>query len=73
MGGACGEEAVVVDKVRLKRSIKSCSFEVLTGAGGSGKAKALLGIEVEAVGVYDVVTLALLTGAVASLVPGEAF
>lgn len=70
MGGSCGEEAVVVDKVRLKRSIKSCSFEVLTGVGGSGKANALLGIEVEA---DDVVTLALLTGTIASLVPGEAF
>ena len=32
----------------LKRSIMSCSFVVLTGAGGSGKANALHGAEVEA-------------------------
>jgi hypothetical protein len=36
--------------VRLKRSIISCSFMVLTGAGGSGRARALHGEEVDAMG-----------------------
>lgn len=36
-------EGVVVDNVKLRRSIISCSFVVLTGAGGSGRANALLG------------------------------
>jgi hypothetical protein len=39
-------EGVVVDNVKLRRSIISCSFVVLTGAGGSGRANALLGIGV---------------------------
>lgn len=39
-------EGVVVDNVKLRRSIISCSFVVLTGAGGSGRANALLGTEV---------------------------
>lgn len=58
--------------MRLRRSIKSCSFVVLTDAGGSGKAKAnALDGEVEAVGTFEVVPLVLLTGTIASLVPAD--
>jgi hypothetical protein len=39
-------EGVVVANVKLRRSIISCSFVVLTGAGGSGRANALLGMGV---------------------------
>lgn len=55
-GGVWGVwgEAYVVDKVILRRSIMSCSFVVLTGAGGSGKANALLGTEVEAEEIDEV-------------------
>lgn len=58
--------------MRLRRSIKSCSFVVLTDAGGSGKAKANASDgEVEAVGTFEVVPLVLLTGTIASLVPAD--
>lgn len=39
----------------LKRSIMSCSFVVLTGVCGSARANALLGTQVEAGGVDEVV------------------
>lgn len=55
-------EVDVVDKVILKRSIMSCSFDVLTGPGGSGRAKALLGVAVESAGMDEVVVLPLFTG-----------
>lgn len=42
MLGVWGEGVVVVN-VKLRRSIISCSFGVLTGAGGLGRANALLG------------------------------
>lgn len=45
MSGVWGDGVVVVN-VKLRRSIISCSFVVLTGAGGSGRANALLGIGV---------------------------
>lgn len=45
MLGVWGDGVVVVN-VKLRRSIISCSFVVLTGAGGSGRANALLGIGV---------------------------
>ena len=57
--------------MRLRRSIKSCSFVVLTGAGGSGKANALHGVEVVAVGTYEVVPVVLMIGTIASLVPAD--
>lgn len=52
---ACGA-VDVFDKVILKRSIMSLSFVVHTGAGGSGRAKALQGVAVESLGI-DVVVL----------------
>ncbi|KAK6279607.1 hypothetical protein POUND7_019874 [Theobroma cacao] len=52
-------------------SIKSCSLVVLTGAGGSGKANALHGLEVEAAGTYEVVGAVLLIGTIPSLVPAD--
>lgn len=68
MCGVCGE-VDVVDKVILKRSIMSCSFEVLTGAGGSGRAKALDGV---AAG-KDEVALLLFTGTRAPPVSADVF
>lgn len=47
------EETSIVDNVILSRSIMSCSL-VLTGAGGSGRANALLGEDVETVSVAAV-------------------
>lgn len=61
-------EASVVDKVMLSKSIMSCSL-VLTGAGGSGRANALLMADVEAAGVD--VELLTLTIARPSVVPLE--
>lgn len=52
----------MVDKVILKRSIMSCSFVVFTGAGGSGKAKALDGVSIVSVGIDEVVALLLFNG-----------
>ncbi|GAB4833225.1 hypothetical protein Ancab_031471 [Ancistrocladus abbreviatus] len=40
-------EVELVDRTMLKRPIMSCFFVVLTGAGISGKTKALLGTEFE--------------------------
>lgn len=59
MQGVLGE-AYVVDKVILKRSIMSCSFVVLTGAGGLGSANALHGTEVDAAGMDEFVVPLLL-------------
>lgn len=58
-----------MDNVILKRSIMSCSFEVFTGAGGSGRAKALDGV---AAG-KDEVALLLFTGKGAPPVSAEVF
>jgi hypothetical protein len=53
-----GGEDGARDKVILSKSMMSCSFEVvLIGAGGSGRANALDGIEVEVSGTYGVVLL----------------
>lgn len=57
--------------MRLRRSIKSCSFVVLTDAGGSGKANALHRVEVKVVGTYEVVPEVSLIGAITSLVPAD--
>lgn len=54
----------------LKRSIISCSFEVLTGAGGSGRANAVQVFE--GAGVDEVTVLPVVTNAKLSTVPVEA-
>ena len=51
----------------LKRSIISCSFVVLTGAGGSGRANALLSIGAEGADI-DVALLLVFTEVAPSLV-----
>jgi hypothetical protein len=66
-------EVDVVDKVILKRSIMSCSFVVLTGTGGSGRAKALLGVAVESAGMDEVGELPLFTGTRAPLLSVNTF
>lgn len=54
------DEVGVVVKVILRRSIMSCSADVLTGAGGLGRTKALLGIADEtATSGWDKVVLTL--------------
>lgn len=53
----------------LKRSIISCSFEVLTGAGGSGRANAVQVLE--DAGMDDVTVLPVLTNAKFSTVSVE--
>lgn len=67
MWGA-GGEVDDVDKVILKRSIMSCSLEVLTGAGGSGRANA---VQVVEGGIDEVTVLPVLTNAKFSAVPVE--
>lgn len=49
----------------LKRSIISCSFVVLMGAGGSGRANALLGTRA----AVDIALLLAFTEVTLSLVP----
>lgn len=53
--GACGSlEVDIVDKVRLNKSIMSCSFVVLMGEGDTGTtAKASLGIGMGLAGVTE--------------------
>lgn len=65
-------EAAVVDKVILNRSIMSCSFVVLTCAGGSGRANALLGTDV-AVEEDGFIVLLVLTSAKPSSLPLDVF
>lgn len=66
-------EAAVVDKVMLRRSIMSCSFVVLTGAGGSARTNALLGVDVVAAEEDGSIVLLVLTNAKLSLFPPDVF